>query len=102
MARHPDMTTLGRNIRALRHANNWSRERLADLIADITGTEPDTANTLGQIERGSRQTMKIERLHAYATAFGVTVDRLISAGECGICTGRPPRYFTCRVCGKEG
>jgi transcriptional regulator with XRE-family HTH domain len=98
-----DMTTFGRNVRNLRHARNWSRERLADHVADYLGNEPDSANTIGQIERGARSSMmRIDRLQAFAHVLGVTIDRLFDTTDCGTCNSRPPRYFTCRVCGKEG
>lgn len=54
-----NMEQLGNHLRNLRHANSWTRDRVAKLMNDQDDCEPITAVVIGYIERGRRATMPI-------------------------------------------
>lgn len=100
------MEQLGINLHNLREANGWSRDRVARTINNhaLDGCPELTRDIVGHIERGTRVTIPMTLLVAFAQMYHVTTDALLGRGCPAGHRVHPyfPLYMDCRVCGTKG
>lgn len=86
--------TIGRRVRAARHARGWSQARLAK----ESGINPATLRTY---EAGDRE-MPLRVIPRIAAGLGLPVLVLLGAAPCQSCGNRPEPERTCQKCGAAG